>query len=249
MSNKKIITLAVGVALATFFLSIFFSINMVSVTPKNLAKVMKQDPVLFMETLQGIAKDAQQMRAQKTLASQMKNPVKIATEGRVIFGNQDAPITIAEYSDFQCPYCARANTSMKNIIKKYDGKVRVILKHFPLSFHAFAKPAAVHFEAVAMIDHGKAKKFHDYIFDNFTEYARLKEAPAIQASLNKTLKKLGISKSAVKANLKKATMIVEADMKEGEKNGVNGTPNFFVNGVSAKDVGTEVLVEKFLKNL
>ena len=110
---------------------------------------------------------------EKRIEKEFKNPKKIETANRVTFGKNQAPVTIVEFSDFQCPYCARASTQMKALIDRYEGKVNVVYKHFPLSFHPFAKPAAIYFEAVAMESHALARKFHDQIFDNFEEYARI----------------------------------------------------------------------------
>ncbi len=60
-----------------------------------------------------------------------------------IFGSQNAPITIVEYSDFQCPYCARFHETMKQVAANYQGKVRWVYKHFPLdSIHPYARKAA-----------------------------------------------------------------------------------------------------------
>ena len=249
MKPVKIIALVAGASLFTFILSVFFSINMVFMKPENLAEVIKKDPYTFIEALKVASQDYQGIKKKKVLEERRKNPLKIETEGRVTFGDAKAPVTIVEFADFQCFYCSQASGRMKSLIKKYDGKVKVVYKHFPLIRHPFAKPAAGYFEAIAMMDQEKAKKFHDLIFENFEIYARLKSEGEIERKLKSLVKKTGVELKKVKDNLEEAEKVVQADLKEGERIGVGGTPSFFVNGVSARDVGVEALVEDALKEL
>ena len=188
---------------------------------------MKKDPVTFMEAFKEAAESYQKESAKKALEDQFKNPAKIPTEGRVAFGEASAPITIVEYSDFQCPYCAKAAKSMRDLKDKYKGKVKVVYKHFPLSFHPFAKPAAEYFEAVALVDQAKARQFHDTIFDNFSDYAKLNEEKEITQSLKTLVKKMGLNQTDIEKNMEKAKKVVEEDMKEGRRLDVRGTPSFF----------------------
>ena len=248
MKNIQIIGLVAGSCVLTFAASVLFSINMVSISPKNLAKVVEKDPVLFMETLQKSAKNAQAEMKKKELEEQMKKPAEIATEGRVTFGDKEAPVTIVEFSDFQCGYCARAVNRLKELKEKHDGKVKIVYKHFPLSFHPFAKPAAEYFEAIAVIDQAKATEFHDLIFGEFDLYARLKSEEEINKAIKSLVKKVGLEMSDVEKNLEKGKEVVAMDMAEAEKLKVGGTPTFFVNGVSARNIGLEELVEKFVNN-
>ena len=246
MKTNQIVALVVGSCVLTFAASVLFSINMVSITPKNLAKVVEKDPVLFMETLQASAKNAQAEMKKKEFEEQMENPAEIATEGRVTFGDKSAPVTIVEFSDFQCGYCARAVNRLKDLKKKYDGKVKVVYKHFPLSFHPFAKPAAEYFEAIALIDHAKATEFHDLIFGEFDLYARLKSEDEINKAIDSLIKKTGLKKADIEKNLEKGKKTVAGDIEEATQLKVGGTPTFFVNGVSARSIGLEELVEKFI---
>ena len=220
-----------------------------TIPPKHLANVIKKDPVSFMNAVKVSSERYQKMSQERQMKEQFKNPAKIDVTGRVTFGKANAPITIVEYSDFQCPYCARAATTMKSLIKKYKGKVKLVYKHFPLGFHPFAKPASVYFEAIAMIDHEKARKFHDMIFDNFQEYARLKGEKDINKKLRKLVKSVGANWSEVEKNLSKARAQVEADKKEGEGLQVRGTPSFFINGVKPGSGGFEPVIEHFLNKL
>ena len=248
MKTTHIIALVIGSCLLTFVASVLFSINMVSISPKNLAKTVEEDPILFMETLQASARKAQAEVKKKEFKDQMENPLDIAIEGRVTFGDKEAPVTIVEFSDFQCGYCARAVNRLKDLKEKHDGKVKVVYKHFPLNFHPFAKPAAEYFEAIAMIDHEKATKFHDLIFGEFDLYARLKSEDEINKALQSLTEKVGLSEAEVEKNMEKGKKVVASDIEEAAKLKVEGTPTFFVNGVSARNIGLEELVEKFVNN-
>ena len=246
MKTNQIIALVVGSCVLTFVAAVLFSINMVSITPKNLAKVIEKEPLLFMETLQASAKKAQEEMKKKEFEKQMENPKEIATEGRVTFGDKKASVTIVEFSDFQCGYCAKSSGRLKNLIKKHDGKVKVVYRHFPLSFHPFAKPAAEYFEAVAVIDHAKAREFHDLIFGEFDLYARLKSEAEIKKAIESLVKKVGLKMADVEKNLEKAKEVVAEDEEDANKLKIGGTPTFFVNGVSARNIGLEELVTMFV---
>ena len=246
MKTSMIWAVVLGSCLVTFVASVLFSINMGVITPENLAEVMKKDPVVFMETLQDVAKQAQVGIKKKEAEKAMQNPVDIKTKGRVTFGDKSAPVTIVEYSDFQCPYCSRAAERVKSLIAKYDGKVKAVYKHFPLDFHPFAQPAAEYFEAIAMIDQAKAIEFHDKIFEEFQLYAKLKTEEEIKKAIDSLIKKLGLKMEDVKKNLEAGKKVVAMDMEEASKLGVRGTPTFFVNGVPARNIGLEELIEKFL---
>ena len=245
MKNAHIIALVIGSCLVTFIASVIFSINMVSISPKQLAKVIKKDPVTFVNTLKETVQKAEKQKVEDALEEQFKNPLKIDTKGRVTFGKEEAPITIVEFSDFQCPYCSKAAQRMSDLREKYEGKVKLVYKHFPLSFHPFAKPAAEYFEAVALIDHEKARKFHDEIFYNFDNYARLQNEKEIKKALQKIIKKIDVDMKKTEENLEQAKKIVQADMEEALKLKVGGTPSFFVNGIDTKG-RVELIIEKIL---
>ena len=130
---------------------------------------------------------------------------------------------------------------MKGLREKYKGKVNVVYKHLPLSFHPFAQPAAEYFEAIAILNHKKAIKFHDIIFDNFSDYAKLADEKEIKKKLDFLMKEIGVDAKAVETNMKKAKKIVQQDMLEAQKLKVRGTPTFFVNGINAKGRIEEVI--------
>jgi protein-disulfide isomerase len=161
--------------------------------------------------------------------AQMKNPLKPEIEtNRIIKGNASAPITIVEYSDFQCPYCAVGAKTMEQLFKKYDGRIRLIYKHNPLPFHKAALPAAVYFEAIARQDSKKASQFHDILF---VDQRRLEKG---EQALREIAASLGIDMKILDKDLKSKEVIerIQKDMAEANKFGFSGTPAFIVNGIS-----------------
>ena len=251
MKSKTIIAIVAGACLATLVLSVVIAVGFVVITPKHLADVIKKDPETFINAVKDASENYQKISLKKQLDEQFDKPAKIKTEGRVTFGDPKAPIAIVEFSDFQCPACAGASGFAKNILKKYKGKVKLVYRHFPLSFHKMAKPAAIYFEAIAMEDHEKAKQFHDSIFENFQEYASLKDEKKIEKSLKALAKKVNADLEKVKENKERAKKVVEQDMAEGDQLRVRGTPTFFINGVRPPDRGNgfEAVIERHLKKL
>lgn len=91
--------------------------------------------------------------------------LSISLEGKVARGDASAPITIVEYSDFQCPFCARVEPTLDQVLNDYPGKVNLYYKHFPLTqIHQYAQKAAEASECAA--DQGKFWEYHDILFDN-----------------------------------------------------------------------------------
>ena len=80
-------------------------------------------------------------------------------------GNKDAPITLVEYSDFQCPYCSRGYKTVLSLLDKYKDKIRFVYKHLPLSFHPQAMITSQYYEALRLQSAEKAFKFHDKVYD------------------------------------------------------------------------------------
>jgi protein-disulfide isomerase len=138
-------------------------------------------------------------------------------------GPEQAKVTIVEFSDFQCPYCGRETGVIEKVMKDYEGKVRLVFRHFPLEFHPFAAKAA---EAGACAaDQGKFWPLHDKMFTN-------QEKLGVD-DLKRYAKDLGLDSAkfdkCLDSGEKQAA--VAADQKAGQAAGVSGTPAFFVNGI------------------
>ncbi len=137
-------------------------------------------------------------------------------------GPADAPITIVEFSDFQCPYCGRVGPTLDRLLKEYPGQVRVVYKHLPLSFHKDALPAAK--ASIAAGRQGKFWEMHDLLFQN---QRQLKEAKFKELATS-----LGLDLDQFERDYKSADVATEVaqDMNEARRLGVTGTPGFFING-------------------
>ncbi|MGM0558608.1 MAG: DsbA family protein [Myxococcota bacterium] len=138
-------------------------------------------------------------------------------------GPANAPVTIVEFSDFECPYCKRGTDNLEEAVSKFDGKVKIAFKHYPLPFHKAAKPAAK--AAMAAGEQGKFWEMHDLLFDN---QKQLKQ----DGLYEKLAKQLGLNMAKFKKDMQKPEYdkIIEQDMAQGQKVGVRGTPAFFING-------------------
>jgi protein-disulfide isomerase len=140
-------------------------------------------------------------------------------------GKGTAPVTMVLFSDFQCPYCARANPAVHEIESVYPNDVRIVWKHFPLPFHPNAMPAALAAEAAR--EQGGSAKFwamHDKLFSN--------QAALSDATYEQYARELGLDVARFHKDLAnpKLKARVEEDAQLAQRMGVNGTPTFVVNG-------------------
>ena len=139
-------------------------------------------------------------------------------------GAKTAPVTIIEFSDFQCPYCGRAQSTLKQVLDRYPGKVRLVWKNQPLSFHPNAMPAAE--AAMAAYEQGNDKfwAMHDRLFTKQQELS-----PAYYEQVAKEIG-LDVAKWKVSVESHSGQALIQADMSAGSAVGANGTPTFFING-------------------
>ncbi len=153
-------------------------------------------------------------------------------------GGKNAPVTIIEFSEFQCPFCKRVVPTIHQILKEYGDKVKISFKHNPLPFHKDAQLASE--AALAAGEQGKFWEMHDKIFENNKALKREdleKYAQELGLDLNKFKKFL--DSGAGKAQ-------IESDKKDAAKVGARGTPTFFING--KKFVGAQPF-ENFKKKI
>ena len=137
-------------------------------------------------------------------------------------GPATAPVTIIEFSEFQCPFCKRVGPTMADIKSKYGDKVRVVFKHNPLPFHKDAPYASQ--AALAAGEQGKFWEMHDKLFEN---QKQLKEDDIAGYAKEIGLDIAKFNKDVVS---KKITDQIAADQKLAQKVGARGTPNFLING-------------------
>ena len=137
-------------------------------------------------------------------------------------GPADAWVTIVEVSDFQCPFCGRAMSTMKEVEQNYRNDVRIVFKHNPLPFHDRAMPSALAAECAH--DQNKFWQLHDKLFEHQTA---LKDD-----DINKYASEAGLNADKFKKcwSEKKYQKRIEEDQGLASRLGARGTPAFFING-------------------
>ena len=149
-------------------------------------------------------------------------PVEIDIEGRPVYGEPNAPVTVVVFADFECGHCKREAPVLRSTIEQFRGRAKLVYKHYPLPFHKRAKIAAVAAEAAH--DEGKFWKMHDLVFANQEKLS--------DADLEAYAQQLGLDMGKFKAAMadKDHVARVEKDQKDGSKLGISGTPTVYVNG-------------------
>lgn len=141
-----------------------------------------------------------------------------------VFGPKDAPVTIVEFVDFQCPFCARFHPPIVEAAKAYPKEVNYMIKNFPLSFHPQAKPAAK--AAFAAGEQGKYFEMADALLENGKNLS--------EDTFKKLAKDLGLNEKKFWNDYTKKDAewekLIQEDMKLGASANVRGTPTMYING-------------------
>lgn len=155
-------------------------------------------------------------------------------------------ITVVEYSEFECPYCARVPPVAKQVIEEYKGKIRWIVRDFPLDFHPRAVPTAI--AAGCAYEQGKYWEMYNLLFSNQSDLS--------DQSIVKHAKASGIYNSKFKNCIAKPDKVkarVDRNYQSGVDLGVAGTPGFFINGrsvsVNLSFENFKALIDEELKNI
>jgi len=173
-------------------------------------------------------------KAEETEAEGRRTQLDTASVGLPTRGNPAAPVTIVEFSDFQCPYCSRGAATVEEILDKYGDDVKVVFKHYPLPFHNWARPAAIASHCAGLQNADAFWTLHDGYFAeqkgltlaNVMEKSKgLLEGASIDLEAWSTC-----AENEESDEYKAAAAVVDADMALGQSLGVSGTPGFFVNG-------------------
>jgi protein-disulfide isomerase len=153
-------------------------------------------------------------------------------DGLPYIGPKTAPVTIVEFSDFQCPFCSRVGEPVKGAAKLHAGKVKIVFAHFPLSFHQMARPASTAAQ-VAFEQGGPAlfETVHDKLFASQKELSDEK--------IDQIAKEAGVDMAKLAAAKKdpKYGQLFDKTMEMGTKAGVEGTPTIFINGRKYEPAG------------
>jgi protein-disulfide isomerase len=167
------------------------------------------------------------LRSKAKVTTYLKSPpifrADVAVNGAPFKGSERAAVTIVKFEDFQCPYCKTVQTTYQELLKRYNGKVRLVHKDLPLeAIHPQARQAA---EAARCAgEQGKFWEYHDTLYANSPK-AAIEELKAYA-------KEVGINAASFEQCFAsgKYKSLVQKDLSEGAQLGLTGTPTFFING-------------------
>ena len=209
--------LVIGVVAAFFAGSYLSNLNSKYITQEELDDV--------------VAKLELKMLQSQLPTNQPKQPLKISIDDDPVRGNHDAPITIIEFSDFQCPFCARFHVqTLPLLLEEYinSGKVKLVYRDFPIqTSHPNAVPAAVAAECAN--EQGTYWEFHDKLFENQNQWNRIEAMEAITV-FNQYASELGLNEDQFNSCLSDGKYLDEVrnDLNDGREYGITGTPGFFI---------------------
>ena len=216
--NGLIITIIIAIGIASFFGGTYIS---------NL----DSNQISQEELDNAIAKLELKILQNKLPPNQPITELKISADNDPIIGNSNAPITIIEFSDFQCPFCAKFHIqTLPKIMDEYikEGKVKLVFRDFPIqSIHSNALLASVAAECAN--EQGKFKEMHDKLFENQNEWSS-KDTDNLIILFNQYSLEMGIEKEKFDSCLKNGKYIkeIQKDLDDGRTYGVSGTPGFFI---------------------
>lgn len=216
--NGLIVAVIVAVGVAAFFAGSYFTqLNSQQITQDDLDAAISK---LELKILQN-----------QLTANQPALPVAISADDDPVMGNDNAPITIIEFSDFQCPYCARFHAqTLPLLLENYidSGKVKLVYRDFPLqNIHPNALPASVAAECAD--EQGKYWQYHDALFENQNQWNNLDTIDAI-AKFGEYASVLELNQEQFNTclNTGKYVSEIKNDLDDGREYGIDGTPGFFV---------------------
>jgi len=198
-----------------------------------------------------VGRSAEQMQASQQQESEARADVlQRASEGMPALGPADAPVTLIEFSDFQCPYCARATTLVDQLRERYPDRLRVVFMHFPLSSHEWARPAAMAAQCAARQDEDAFWRLHDFYFSNQDALTPGNVMAKSEPILAETAVNVDDWKTCATDRTsdvhRSVARQVNASLEAGKEAGVTGTPSFFVNGEKVQGART---VEAFARKI
>ena len=167
-----------------------------------------------------------------------ENKTQGDAEAAHVRGNSDAPVTLEEYGDFQCPPCGMVAVFLGQLEKEYDSRLRVIFRNFPLKMHEHAREAAIAAEAAGL--QGRFWEMHDVLYREQEIWSKAPNARELFESYAGTI---GLDLGQFREDMdgEKASARVDADRQRGDSLGIITTPTLFINNqpVEQKDRNPE----------
>jgi len=192
-------------------------------TPEDVALIQIRSNLILERTARQKALLLRELRKASPVTVALIPPrLKVDPGGAPSLGQADAPVSIIEFSDFECPFCARAATTIRTVLDKYPRGVRVAFRHFPLAMHHNALNASK--AAFCASKQNKFWEMHDRLFGNASKLSL--------DDLTTYAREIGIESKAFEScfNSDDAEVAVKLDLETGRSYGVTGTPTLFVNG-------------------
>jgi protein-disulfide isomerase len=212
--------------------------KMLAEDPTILTEAIEKNPSVILEALNKAVRKAQeeegkkrQDEEKKQLEDSYNNPLQpVLRADEAIRGTKGAPLVLVEYSDFQCPYCARGFETVLKLLEKFKGKIQFVYKHLPLDFHPQAMIASQYYEALRLQSEEKAFAFHDKLYK---DQGKLKNGEAFLKDLAKSVGG-DMAKLAKDINSEAVLKRIKEDEEEAKKFNFQGTPGFVFNGVPVR---------------
>lgn len=191
---------------------------------EQILQVIRDHPEVILESLQTyqLKQQAQLQSTQQGFLEQLKTNPQTVIGNSATRGAEKPKLLIVEFSDFQCPYCAKAHETLKKLFAAHPEDLRLVYKHFPLNIHPEAIPAAK--ASWAALQQGK---FWDYQDELFTQQEQLGESlyGEIAQKLNLDVEKFNQDRQSAAAEA-----AIQEDLALAERLGLTGTPFFVVSG-------------------
>jgi protein-disulfide isomerase len=195
------------------------------------------------ETQQAREKYTDSLRDKAEVSILLQPPsVQVGYDPARVKGDADAAVTIVEYADFQCPFCSRVEPTLKDVLAKYKGKVKLAYQDFPLApIHPHAQMAAE--ASRCALAQGKYWEMHDAML---ADQSRLDEADLV-----KTAAGLGMDQNAFESclNSGRYKTAIQHDIEAGSHAGVSATPTFFINGAFLNGAQPKAEFEKIIDSV
>ncbi len=193
----------------------------------KVLEVIRKNPKAIIESVQAYNREQQQKAnaVREQLRQQLQTEPRLIVRNSPVTGSPDLKIVLVEFSDFQCPFCARAHSTVKEFMAKYGKEVSLTYKHLPLTeIHPQALPAAL--ASWSAQQQGKFWEYHDALF---SQQSNLGEDLYVQ--LAKDLG-LNVDKFNRDRQSESARNAINQDIELAQALGINGTPTFIMNGIS-----------------
>jgi len=210
----------------------------------KVLEIIRKNPQVILDSVQAYQRSQAQQEEQlrDKVLSQIRQEPRILLRNSPVTGSSSQKIVMAEFSDFECPYCSKAHEVVKEFMTKNRNDVTLVYKHFPLKeIHAQAEPAAL--ASWAAFQQGKFWEYHNALFEQ-----QQKLGEEFYLELAKTLN-LDINRFNRDRNSAEAKAAIKKDFELGKSLGVRGTPSFVVNGIFFSGVPDLKSLEDLLAQL